>query len=75
MPGERERTNLIVNFLVWYHERIEPRPDVRVAIHRSIPSFTYDWWKGQHVYDEPAEVQRALSGVPLVALNLGRPVF
>jgi hypothetical protein len=75
VPGERERTNLIVNFLVWYHERIEPRPDVRVAIHRSIPSFTYDWWKGQHVYDAPAEVQRALSGVPLVALNLGRPVF
>ena len=73
--GERERTNLIVNFLIWYHERIEPRPDVRAAIHRSIPSFTYDWWQDQHVYDAAAEVQRALSGIPLVALNLGRPVF
>jgi hypothetical protein len=48
---------------------------VRAAIQRSIPSFTYDWWQARRFYHKDAEVLRALSGIPLVALNQGRAVF
>jgi hypothetical protein len=75
VAGERLRTNLIVNFLVWYHERIEPRKDVLAAIRRSMPSFTYDALKEKQAYDKHAEILRALSGISLAAMIQGRAVF
>lgn len=75
VAGERLRTVLLVNFLLWYDQAVQAREDVRQAIRRSGPAFGFDYWKAHHYYDADHEVLRALGGIALLALSEGKFVF
>jgi hypothetical protein len=76
--GEWARTPGIVDFLIWYDERVEQRPDVRRAIQlASVVLTDPDRWpayglarRGKH-----EDVLRALCGRPLAALAADRCVY
>jgi len=75
--GTFARTPGIVNFLLWYEQRCESRPDVRRAISLAAATWTNpDRWDGAGLLrpGEHQEVQRALAGRTLAALASGRPI-
>ena len=75
--GTFGRTPGIVNFLLWYEQRCESRPDVRRAIALAAATWTNpDRWEAAGLLrpGEHQEVQRALAGRTLAALASGRPI-
>jgi hypothetical protein len=76
--GDFARTPGIVDFLVWYDQRCEPRRDVQRAVQRASALFVKpERWEAPDKLDneETREILRALLGRPLAALAAGKPVM
>ncbi len=76
--GEWARTPAILNFLIWYDQRCESRPDVRQAVQRaSALLIDPDKWyeSGLLRAGLNEEVQRAIVGRVLAALASERPIY
>jgi hypothetical protein len=77
-PGEFARTPSIIDFLIWYDQRCEPREDVRRAVRRAslvLIDGTRRAEYGLFAAGENQEVLRAIAGRPLAALAGGRYVL
>jgi hypothetical protein len=75
--GGFSRTPGIVDFLIWYDQRCESRPDVRAAVQRaSAVLLDPERWPACGLFrrGEDHEVLRALAGRPLAALAASRSV-
>jgi hypothetical protein len=81
VPGDVEesaRTPPILDFLIWYDQRCESRPEVRDAIRRGAEAYVDPGrWKSIGLFGTgPHDVVRqALAGRTLAALHLGRYVL
>jgi hypothetical protein len=76
--GEFARTPSIVDFLIWYDQRCESRPDVQLAVRRASANLLDPArWPAYGLFRAGTheEVLRALAGRPLAALVAERFVF
>ena len=77
-PREFARTPNIIDFLIWYDQRCEPREDVRRAVRRAAAALVEPKRRkaaGFFAAGDNPEVLRANSGRVLAALVAGRYVL
>lgn len=75
VEGEFARTPAIVDFLIWYDQRCEVRPEVREAIGRAARLFADIERRDElelYIHGNHHEVQRAIAGRTIAALGSER---